>query len=287
MASLIKRTRFVLALIGMIALALLAYAGRVPSSQAKEAGGKLRPPKVAAQAPTPSSTPTATSSPTAAPTATPTPDLRATERAKAVDEAARAIAAELDEVGMAGFLGYLDWVHPGPLEVQTQTYGQLVYLPVSPNVDYADFVLHVDVAWDSRSGLSGCGVIFRSEPDLERGEQFRFYTLRLSGLPGWDVELWRYGQYQSTLTGEVKYHSIIDQQAGAINKYVLVATEDRVTIYVNRVRLGSVTITRREAGRIAFFVWQESGESTCTFSNAWIWVFGPPPADRTDAGADT
>jgi len=43
------------------------------------------------------------------------------------------------------------------------------------------------------------------------------------------------------------------------------------TAYVNGTRLGRAVDSKLSEGRIAFFAWQESGETTCTFDNTWIW----------------
>jgi hypothetical protein len=42
--------------------------------------------------------------------------------------------------------------------------------------------------------------------------------------------------------------------------------------YANGERLSNVIISTMNKGRIGLFAWQESGKSTCTYENGWIWV---------------
>jgi len=223
---------------------------------------------------TPPPSPTDTPVPTPSKTPTSTPDLRATAAAKST-QAAEAILAQIEtqlqEINRSTQQGHLAWFADEPIDVLVDQYGTTVYVPLESDLTFSDFVLHVEVTWDSKTGFAGCGIIFRSEEDFERGEQYLFQTMRLSGLPAWDVELWRYKEWQSTLTGEIKFSSAIDLAAGSTNEYLLVVEESLLTIYANGSRLGAVTILRRSEGAFAFFAWQESGETTCTFDKAWVW----------------
>lgn len=143
--------------------------------------------------------------------------------------------------------------------------------PLDDGEVYADFVFHVDVTWESSSGLAGCGVIFRSEDDLGDGLQYQFKTLRLDGAPLWIVQLYEFGRAIANSTGDAKINSAIDQDNGATNSYLFVAEDGLVGIYANGTRLSNVFINSRDEGRFAFFTFQESGETTCTFENIWIW----------------
>ena len=158
------------------------------------------------------------------------------------------------------------------MPVISNEYGTIVYVPIDEGTSYKNYVLTFDVNWSSTSGLAGCGVIFHSEQNLEIGEQYQFFTMRLSGLPLWDVELWNYGKWQSTTTGEPKVNSAINLDNGSTNHYVLVVKDDLLTAYANDKRLSNVIITKLEQGRIAFYAIQESGMTSCIYENAWVWV---------------
>lgn len=215
--------------------------------------------------------PTPTITPTATPNAQATQSARATATfvAHLVD-----IAGILDQAGLVPTDGHVAWADFDPHEVRSGDYGYFVYNQIAGNHDYGDFVFHSNVTWDTSTGLAGCGLIFRSEPDLANGEQFVFFTMRLSGAPFWDVELWQYDQPKSSLTGGLKANSAIHVDSNSTNEFLLVAKGHQLTAYANGSRLGAVTILRRDTGRMAVLAWQESGYASCTYDDTWIWVPG-------------
>ncbi len=133
-------------------------------------------------------------------------------------------------------------------------------------------MLFTDTAWESTEGLVTCGIIFRAEPEITQGDYYLFQALRLSGFPGWDIELWDGNNFVKNVTDRVQSNRIIDQGNGATNSYILVVQGDKMTAYANGTRLRSQYDKRRADGQLAFYAWQNSGESTCTFSNGWIWA---------------
>jgi hypothetical protein len=215
--------------------------------------------------------------PTDTPVPTDTPDLAATEAAQAT-EAAAVLIGQIDEtLKVAGLTtadgGSLAWSQAGdPVVIKVDTYGQTLFDEIDPALKYKDFVWRVKITWDSTGGLAGCGLIFAGENDLERGEQYRFYTLRLSGLPAWDIERWKFNYMQANVTGQVRTSAAIDQKASATNEYLVVARGSTITVYGNGERMGVASDTRRIQGQFAFFTFQESGITTCTFSDSWIWA---------------
>jgi len=223
--------------------------------------------------PTATDTPEPTETPTDVPTET--PDLAATasfESTQAAEAAEAEIIAILADYDVPPDNGYLAWLNPDDIPVINTTAGTQIYEPIDEGVVYETYVLHTDVTWSSQTGLAGCGIIFHSEDNLEFGEQYQFNMLRLSGAPLWDVELYRNGQYQSTTTGEAKFNSAIDLTDDATNEIVFVVHKGLMTIYANGTRLSNVIISTRSEGRIAYFSFQESGRTSCVYSNNWIWV---------------
>ncbi|HSF79982.1 MAG TPA: hypothetical protein VLA49_02040, partial [Anaerolineales bacterium] len=81
-----------------------------------------------------------------------------------------------------------------------------------------------------------------------------------------------YGELEKNVTGMLTAGAI-DQDQGAINKILLVAEEGKFTVYFNDQRIGAYFdyAKNRLDGLFAFAGWQESGETTCTFENSWVW----------------
>ena len=221
-------------------------------------------------------TPTSTSTATATPSNTPTPtvDLPATAAFESTQEAQGMldeINPVLERVNYSTKSGYLAWSEIDPWPITSSTYGATIFEPIDEGTEYENYVLHYDVTWKSTSGLAGCGLIFHSEKNLGSGKQYRFYAFRLSGLPYWTVELWNYNWPPTSTMGRGKINSIINQENGSKNTFTLVVRDEVMTVYANDVRLSHVPISTLHKGRIAFFAFQESGETTCAYENAWLW----------------
>lgn len=252
-----------------------------PTAEVAEA---TQPPPVAASpvptdTPAPSDTPmpTATTAPTDTPepTDTPTPDLTATaavEATQAAEEMMAKINPALELAGVSPEGGYLGWQQTEPVSIELDTYGEIVPMGFQEDFVAGDFVLGTTIIWESSSGFAGCGIMFRAEPDFEEGENYQFATIRLSGSPAWDIEYWNYGQWQSTLTNTIVTSQAIKEEQGSSNEYVLVAQGDQFTVYANGDRLGSSYHRKLTEGEFAFLAWHESGETTCTFENTWVWM---------------
>jgi hypothetical protein len=246
---------------------------------------------LAACAQTPASTPAQTSTPsetlgptetlepsaTATKTPSPTPNWTATAIVKATDEmdfVLDMVAPDLEMLGFPLDEGELAYRMEEPSELEASGQGEddfdAQYLEGLHSPVFKDFVLAVDIGWKSDMGLAGCSIIFRSDVDLRGGEFAEFSTARISGAPSYILFV-----ASSTSSGGLVSRGTdpaIDQDFGAINHYVLTAVGSEVTVYVNGERLtrGYIKDSMFE-GEIAFNVWQGSGETTCTFSNAWVW----------------
>lgn len=189
-------------------------------------------------------------------------------------QAAESVLAEinevLQEVGHSTSTGSLAWTQSGSVVLNLPAGPALKYESISGSESFSNFVIHYNVTWDT-SGLAGCSLMFRAEEDLDDGQYYEFNTLRFSGAPGWDVELYDNGSYQSTATGNIKFSNKMDLENGATNNYVLVAEDSLLTVYINGSRASSVTVFTRSEGRFAFEAWQQDGSTTCTFEDGWIW----------------
>jgi hypothetical protein len=240
----------------------------------------VEPPPSNTPLPTNTKTPTFTLTPepteTPEPTPTATPDYAATAAVEATQTIAAVIEeidADLQEIGYSTEVGSLAWVSEAPEAITITTYASHDWIPLASGRDFSDFVLKADVTWESTGGLALCGFWFRAESDDEDAPHYKFLTIRFSGLPLWDVEYWKYNNWVSTISpgGRTISSPHIDQEQGATNTYILAAEGSVLTVYANGHRLGQVTISTLKEGILAFYASQESGETTCTFDNAWVW----------------
>ena len=164
------------------------------------------------------------------------------------------------------------WSEIDPWPITSSSYGTIIFEPIDEGEVYQTYVMHYDVTWESTSGIAGCGLIFHAEDNLGLGRQYRFYSYRFSGLPYWTVELWEDGGYVNSAMGRGKLNSAINQDNGGTNTFTLHVKDGIMTAYANNMRLSHVPISGASQGRIAFFAFQESGETTCAYENAWLWV---------------
>jgi hypothetical protein len=224
--------------------------------------------------PTSTSTPLPTDTPTAMPTKTPTPDLAATEAAvatQAADEIIARIAPELDKLGLSPKDGYLAWYSTQPEDIRVFDYNAAGASLVGDDLTVGDFILFTDVTWESSLGFATCGIIYRAEPESD-GEYYYFQALRLSGLPAWAIDFWDGDRFITSVSGGAQTNRAINLDQGSTNSYMLVVQGDKMTAYANGTRLRTQYDKRRSEGYLAFTAWQDSGETTCTFSNGWVWA---------------
>ena len=218
----------------------------------------------------PTATPTAIP-PTATPS--PKPNLTATAAARATETAAPILAmidGELQKYDLSTQEGQVGWVHD-PLTMKLDTYMEAHTDVDYPDLVVSDFVVHSDITWDSTTGLAGCGLLLRSGEDFSKGQQYQFALMRLAGKPLWDIEYYRYGQFQYNITG-LRDAPGVNFESGSTNKVTIVVQGNKMTVYANGDKLGAGTDNKLTDGIVSFLAWQESGETTCTFTNSWLWV---------------
>ena len=224
---------------------------------------------------TPTPLPTDTPTPTSTATVTETPDLASTRAAESTEQAANLmpeIEPVLEQYNLLTETGRIGWVQEKPIELYLDTYGSMVADNLTPiNQEFSDFVLSIDVTWSSKSGLAGCGLIFLAEKQLDYGEQYRFYTMRFSGLPAWDIVFYNYDEFQYSVTGDIRFNNAINLLDDSTNNYVLIHKDRVLSIYANGIRLGILDITSRNKGIFGIFSYQESGKTSCIFDNTWVW----------------
>lgn len=188
-----------------------------------------------------------------------------------MDALLEVIDEDLHMAGLSTSQGRLAWLNPDPVTIRLITYFANDWIPLDDETIYTDFALRSNVTWDSTSGLATCGFWFRGELSDRDAEHYNFEALRLSGLPAWWVTYWNYNVEQSILTRYARTSPAINLESKSTNEYLFVAEDNLLSIYVNGESLGHVTINRLREGILAFYGFQESGDTTCTFSNTWIW----------------
>ena len=250
---------------GLLVVIFLTACGGIPGLSA-----------TATSAPTNTLQPSLTPAPTdtATPSPTSTPDVTATAGAKATETAA-SVLNELDKLlgdtDVSYKDGHLAWQQTRPLIIDLSGPDDQI-LAVDDKLTAGNFIFKSDVTWTA-SGIILCGAVFRSEPDLERGKQYRFLFLRLSGLPAWEIDVFEFGQYKNSPT-DTKFSGALDQDNDATNEFVLIAQDDQFNLYINQNHEGRFFdySKQRVEGSFAFLGLQDSGKGTCEFENSWVWA---------------
>jgi len=233
--------------------------------------------------PLPTDTPVPTDTPTPIPTDTPVPTdtptitpARTATRAAQLTATAEVVIADIREqleaVGAPTDVGYLGWLQDEPVSIDLSGAGDAIYDPFAQDLEASDFVISSDVTWEA-TNIVVCGMMFRSEPNFEKGSQYQLLFLRFSGLPAWAIEYYRYGEFQKSVT-TVKFSDYLDLDNGATNHLVMWAEGGKFTIYINDTRVGDFYDYSESAyeGYFAFFATQDAGQSNCTFENTWVWM---------------
>jgi len=249
---------------------------RTPTEEVKAAPTNPSPPTQPpqpTQAPAPTlapAAPTNTVAPPAQPTLAPTaaPAVAPTQPVPAIPSE---IEAELQKIGLSSKEGHLGWSSKAPISITAEGYQGKDSQLIGENLTASDFVIKTDITWESGGGLAGCGIIFRSSPKLDKGAQYQFLTIRLSGWPAWEIDMFDLGKFQYTL-GQTQISKSINQENGGTNTYILYAKDKAFTVFINGEKTKTLSDSKLINGVLAFHVFQNSGSTTCTFNNGWVWV---------------
>lgn len=223
----------------------------------------------ATNTPLPTATFTATPKPTATNTPTATPDLKATQAA-AMEQT---IKAELVKMNLPSDNGHVGWIQGDTVTISLtgQSYDQKTF---DDKFTAADFVMYSELTWKT-DGWPICGMFFRSDDRLADGNFYLLQFLRFSGLPAWDIEFYRDGNYVTTVTNQVQFSSKLNIADGATNKVAFAAIGNQFKVYVNGKYEGQYFDWSKllSEGNIAFAGSQSSGNTKCIFNNSWIWIY--------------
>lgn len=225
--------------------------------------------------PLPTATATVTITPTPEATATKGPDLWATVNAVATENAEEAYsdyAATLASYGYTPADGHLIWSSADPIEITVKDYSMSRYRNLdAPRT--GNFIIQTSVTWNTTGGLAGCGIIFRQSVDSDKSPFNQFRIIRLQNAPAWDISYYDNGSYERSLTKWVYTRSINDKN-DSTNVIALVVDGRKIYPYVNGKKQRLVEDITLDAGFFALSALQDSGVSTCTFQDTWIWEIG-------------
>jgi len=286
------RTAVILGIIIMLILSLPACKATpkpevLAATSAAQTVAAYSPTPPPTNTPVPTNTPIPTNTPTPIPTDTPTPtptntktptatiDYKATDAVKATQTTEAQIAqvkSDLEAVDITLGEGKLVLFDPASYDVTVKSYNSYNYTYVGKDLIATDFMMKVDIKWESTMGFAVCGIIFRGDKDIQNGSYYIFQSMRFSGAPAFDIEYFENGRFKANLLGKVKFNSIIDLKNGATNSYILSIAKGTFFVYANGKRIAAADSSKLTKGVLAYYTMQESGETTCTFSNTWVWA---------------
>jgi hypothetical protein len=254
----------IILLVAIPALACIAVTGGGPAAtetaEAASVMTNLAPTATGAASDTP-----------APPTDTPEPEATATvDEFALVTQTAEAaideIRATLPTYGVGADEGSLGWVHQ-PVTVEVRTFKEASYASDYPTVIVADFVAQADVTWITDTGLAGCGFMFRADPQTET-----FYGM---GVFRGGTGVAAFNEWQNGVSARWdRYRDAptTNPQNGATNTLAVVARGSQFSFYVNGQVVDTVSNADLPLGAVGFAAFSESGTTTCSFSNGWLWV---------------
>ncbi len=243
------------------------------------------PTVISSDTPVPTSTATATLIPTDTPVPTPTvtrtatPDSRATlAAAQTATQAAidNRVNAELVEYGIDPSLGQVVWAYEDAVELDGGGYATGFYQKIEDLGVLEDFVVQSEITWNTSGALAGCGFIFRAPDDwdLDIGDWYEFYMLRVQYAPVWFLDYWKDGRWEYSMPGWSGVESgNIEDENDSKNILTLDVVGDTFTVYINGVKERAVQNDKVTEGCLAFQVVQNSGTSYCKFENTWVWAY--------------
>jgi hypothetical protein len=257
----------------LVIISTLIISGCQPRSSAVDEASTMVAQTVVAAPPTNTPEPTFTPLPTDTPTPLPTAtmDVGATATAQASTVLSELSGLVGDEIPYKD--GSLAWQQTEPITIEMSgPQATDNFREIDKSLTAGNFIFKSDVTWDA-TGIIICGAIVRSEPNLDKGKQYQFYFYRLSGLPAYFIDVYEFGDWKNSITG-TKFASDLDVNNKATNQFVLVAENEKLTVYINGVRQGRYydNSKQRTEGAFAFLAWQQSGEGSCKFENSWVWA---------------
>lgn len=201
-----------------------------------------------------------------------TADAQAARQAQAAAE--QPIRDALPTYGVNPDDGAFAWRQDG-IELIAEGYQTYQWRNPRAGTVVRDFVLSADITWNTRFGTTGCGFVIRSDGKEESVNQYLVIATR--GAQGHVL-------FVVQRDGEVIDDDISDIYASGrdprfdwrndtTNRLTVVGRGDSFTIFTNDTHIGTIdTNYGYLEGFVAFLALNESGDTTCRFNNAWLWL---------------
>ncbi|HUN22979.1 MAG TPA: hypothetical protein PK299_07625 [Anaerolineales bacterium] len=191
------------------------------------------------------------------------------------------ISSDLQRMGIDPTSGVLEWQHP-PITLfaegkNTFDHGNNFLLTV-----VTDFVIAADVTWNTLFGTAGCGYFLRSDGKTDDNNNFtgNQYMLGISraalGVVG--LSTMRNGQIDEdrdeTVQLEIQpFDPSFQFQNDTTNHFAIIGRDDVFSVYSNGNYVGDLSIGAGFLkGFVGFLAINESGNTTCTFNNAYLYT---------------
>lgn len=153
--------------------------------------------------------------------------------------AAAPLLADLPNYGVDPSQGSLAWVHQ-PITVEVTGYLQSDFQNRYLGTVARDFVASTDITWNTTTGLSGCGFVFRSDGNKEAANQYlglisrggngrAIFNAMVDGQNKNTVDMYAYGIDPS-----------FQWRNGTTNRLAIVARGTTFTFYTNGTQVGQV-----------------------------------------------
>ena len=194
--------------------------------------------------------------------------------AAATTEALAPIQAELSKLGLDPNVGRLGWTHE-PVTIVAEGYLQYDYANKNLLTVAEDFVMAADITWNTRFGTTGCGYVVRSDGDEEAFNQYLIIATRgANGHVGFITQ--RAGEIIQEESFDIYANGLdplFEWQNDTTNRLVVIGRGNQFLIYSNGTLIGEINaISGFVKGFNAFVALNESGDTTCRFENAWLWL---------------
>ncbi len=151
---------------------------------------------------------------------------------------------------------------------------------------YGDFVMGATVQWGPGAAEDYCGFVFREPEKAAENDPNTLYAIHISrdGFL-WFAELAN-SQWGENVDGNAEFLNLGEDET---NQLVLVAQGDTFSLYVNGNYSAQFQDDTLPSGQVAMMAgtFDESDESYCTFSNAWVYSLDESSIPATPVPADT
>jgi len=165
------------------------------------------------------------------------------EAQAATATAAAPILAELVKYGVDPSEGHVGWIHP-TVTLEIQGFEQYDYINHFIATVVEDFVVSVDITWNTEGGFSGCGIVLRSDGNEDSISQYLTILTRSGN---------GHAIFSAMDEGEIKnvhdkyaygLDPLFEWRNDTTNRLTVVARGEIFTIYTNGTKIGEVNANK-------------------------------------------